>query len=239
MGIFDRLFRSSGSNDPQPDIKFGRYSDSYKEPENYDAWDEALEKFEEEDYIDSYLKFFRYLSDEKEENVKFREEKGGITFELYQGSKKITGFANTHKIKAEAKIARTKALNVGFMRRLMEKNFTLKYSRFALDEENNITIVFDTYTLDGSPYKLYYALKEVATNADKQDDLLLDEFRMLQPVDTSHLKDLPEAEKEVKYRYIVDQVNRVLREIGEGDLNSDQYPGGIAYLLLDLIYRLD
>ena len=239
MGFFDRLFGSSTEKEPQPDIKFGRYSDSYKESDNYDAWDVALEKFDEGAYLESYREFFRYLRDEKEKNVKFREENGGISFELYQGSKKIIGFADSKKVKAEAKIAMAKSLNVGFMRRLMEKNFSLKYSRFALDKEDNITIVFDTYTLDGSPYKLYYALKEVATNADKQDDLLLDEFRMLQPVDTSHLEELPGPEKEVKYRYVMDKIEEVLLEIEGGKLHSDQYPGGIAYLLLDLIYKLD
>ncbi len=239
MGFFDRLFGSSSEREPQPDIKFGRYSDSYKQSVNYNAWDTALEKFENEEYLDSYQAFFRYLRDEEEDNVKYWEDDGGIRFELFQGSKKITGFADAVKIKAEAKIARTHSLNVGFMRRLIEKNFSLKYSRFGLDPEQNITIVFDTYTLDGSPYKLYYALKELATNADKQDDLLLDEFLMLEPVDTSHLVELPQAEKEVKYRFIVRKINEVMHEVENGGLDPDQYPGGIAYLLLDLIYRLD
>lgn len=239
MGFFDRLFGSFTEEEPQPDVKFGRYSDSYKEAVNYDAWDIALEKFESENYLDSYRHFFRYLRDDQEDNVKYWDENDALRFELYQGSKKITGYADATKVKAESKIAQTSSLNVGFMRRLIEKNFSLKYSRFALDPNDNITIVFDTYTLDGSPYKLYYALKEVATNADKQDDLLLDEFRMLQPVDTSHLTELPPEEKEAKYQFIVRKVQRTLDEIERGDLNPDQYPGGIAYLLLDAVYELD
>jgi len=239
MGLFDKLFGVSTDKEPQPDINFGRYSDSYKEAVNYTAWDIALDNFEEEAYLDSYREFFRYLRDDREDNVHYWEESDGLRFELFQGSKKITGFADDVKFMAEAKIARTESLNVGFMRRLIEKNFSLKYSRFALDEDFNITIVFDTYTLDGSPYKLYYALKEVATNADKQDDLLLDEFRMLQPVDMTHLEELPEEEKKVKYNFLVEQVQRTLKEVEEGDINPDQYSGGIAYLLLDLIYKLD
>lgn len=239
MGLFDRLFRNTAEKEPQPDIKFGRYSDSYKEVANYKAWDQALDKFEEKEYLNAYREFFRYLRDEREDNVKYWEESSGIRFELYQGSKKITGFANPQKVKAEAKIARAEALNVGFMRRLMEKNFNLKYSRFALDDEGNLTIIFDTYTLDGSPYKLYYALKEVATNADKQDDLLIDEFRMLQPIDNFHLEAIPQAEKEVKYEYIVTQVQQTIEEFETGRLDRNEYPGGAAYLLLNLIYKLD
>lgn len=239
MGLFDRLFGNSADKPPAPDIKFGRYSDSYKETANYDAWDNSLEKFESEHYLEAYREFFRYLRDDREDNVRYWDEDGGIRFELFQGSKKITGFADASQVRVESKIARTQSLNVGFMRRLIEKNFSLKYSRFALDSDNNIAIVFDTYTLDGSPYKLYYALKELATNADKQDDLLLDEFRMLEPVDSSHLEEVPPAEKAVKHQFIVEQTRQVLSEVENGKLSPEQYPGGIAYLLLDLIYRLD
>jgi hypothetical protein len=125
------------------------------------------------------------------------------------------------------------------MRRLIEQNFELKYSRFALDRDQNITIVFDTSSLDGSPYKLYYALKELATRADKHDDLLLDEFRNLQAVETDHLETLPQQEKEVKHQFLVNEVQNVLREIDNGKLDKDQYPGGIAYILLSAIYKLD
>ena len=62
------------------------------------------------------------------------------------------------------------------MRRLVESNYVLEYSRYGLDDDDNLVIKFDTSALDASPYKLYYALKEVAANADKQDDLLLDEI---------------------------------------------------------------
>ena len=239
MGLFDRIFGQYDKLEPQPDIRFGRYSDSYKSSDNYDAWDLALDKFESENYLDSYKQFFKYLRDEREDNVRYWDEEDGIHFELFQGSKKIIGFANNKKLKAEAKVARTQSLNVGFMRRLIEQNFSLKYARFALDEEKNISIIFDTYTLDGSPYKLYYALKELATNAHKQDDLLLDEFSMLEPVDTSHLIDLPQEEREKKFAYLCNEINEVFEEVEKGKLNTEQYPGGVAYLLLNLVYKLD
>ena len=239
MGLFNRLFGSPVEEVPQPDIRFGRYSDSYKEAANYDAWDFALEAFEGENYLECYRQFFRYLRDEVEDNVRYWEETGGIRFEIYQGSVKLMGFANEKKLRAEARVVKTEALNVSFMRRLLEQNYELKYSRFALDDEDNITIVFDAYSLDGSPYKLYYALKELATRADKQDDLLLDEFRSLQAVDNDHLEDLPESEKEAKYNFLIKEISNVIGEIEGGRLNKDQYPGGIAYILLSAIYKLD
>lgn len=239
MSLFSRLFGNSDEKPPQPDVRFGRYSDSYKETDNYLAWDEALRKYESEDYLASYIAFFRYLRDHQEQNVKCWQQDDKIHFELYQGSKKITGVADGKELRAEARIARSNELNVNFMRQMLERNFDLNYSRFGLDDDNNIVIVFDTYTLDGSPYKLYHALKEMATNADKQDDLLLEEFKVLQAIESTHLIYLPESEKEVKFQFLQHEIANVLHEIEHGNLNREQYPGGIAYLLLDLTYRLD
>jgi hypothetical protein len=239
MGLFNRLFGTSEKKVEQPDVRFGRYSDSYKSSDNYRAWDEALEHFETEAFLESYKSFFRYLRDEREDNVRCWQQNEVVHFELYQGSKKICGTADAQHLRAEARIAHSNELNVNFMRQLIERNFDLSYSRFSLDDKNNITIVFDTFTLDGSPYKLYYALKEMAVNADKQDDLLLEEFKSLEQVENSHLTDLTDAEKEAKYHYFQQEIAGVLNEMEQGQLNREQYPGGIAYLLLDLTYRLD
>jgi hypothetical protein len=239
MGLLDRLFGKRTEDEQQPKISFGRYTDSYKPPARYDAWDEAQELFEREQFLDSYKRFFQYLYDEAEDNVRCIEAKGGLEFELYQGSKKITGRATPHKVRVEAKVVKAESFNVGIMRRLLEQNFNLKYSRFALDEEGNINIVFDTYTLDGSPYKLYYALREVAIKADKQDDLLIEEFQHLDAIETTHLEELPQEEKATKYRYIKDCIDGVLHEIEHGKLDRSQYASSYGYLLLDLIFKLD
>lgn len=241
MGLFDRLFRASntGVSTTQLDIKFGRYTDSYKTPLNYQAWEQSLTLFEEDKYLDAYRAFFQYLRDEREDNVRWWTEEGVLRFEFYQGSKKITGYANEVKFQAESRIAYSEALNVGFMRRLIERNFILQFSRFALDPDNNLTILFDTPKVDASPHKLYMALRELAINADKQDDLLLDEFKMLQAVEADHLQEIPLLEKEAKYKLIQEAITSTLREVLEGPLNREQYPGAIAYLLLNLVFKLD
>ena len=239
MGFFDKFFNISTETALQPAIRFGRYTDSYKIKEQYDAWDLSLDHFEKGNFLKAYQYFFTYLRDEKEDNVKFWEEKKQLRFEIIQGSKKIKGFADRQKVKAEAKVARTESLNIGFMRRLMEENFKMKYSRFGLDPDNDIAIIFDTYVLDGSPYKLYYALKEVATKADKLDDLLIDEFEVLHHTDKSLLQQIDSIQKEVKYQKIISEIKEALQEIEHGSLKQDQYPGGIAYLLLNLSYKLD
>lgn len=240
MGLLDRLFPKASLPIEMPDIRFGRYSDSYKEEDNYQAWHAAVGAFTKEKFLDSFQYFFRYLSDETEDNVHCEQEDGKLTFEFFQGSKRIFGEADERQLKAEAKIAHATDFDVHFSRRLLEKNFDLKYSRFALDEDNNLCIVFDTSALDGSPYKLYRALKELAVNADKQDDLLLDEFRQsLIPLENSHTSTLPETEKEIKYNFILHKIKKVVQQIEESTLAADTYPGAISYQLLSVTYSLD
>ena len=239
MGLLDRLFGKTASGTEQPSIRFGRYTDSYKAPSRYDAWDRAQELFEDEQYLESYKNFLLYLRDDEEDNVHWKEVQGGIEFELYQGSKKISGKATPHKIQVQAPVVKAESFNIGVLRRLLEQNFDLKYCRFTLDPDGNILIVFDSYTLDGSPYKLYYALREAAIKADKQDDLLIEEFKNLQPVEITHLKELPQAEKEAKYQYIKKAIGEVMNEVENGVLDSNRYASSYGYLLLDLIFRLD
>lgn len=239
MGLFDRIFGGSASDEAQPDIRFGRYSDSYKTSAQYDAWDSALEKFDLKDYLGAYRDFFFYLKDEQEENVNWWEDGETLRFEIFQGSKKITGLVDQSKIRVEAKIVKANQLHLGFLNRLISHNFNLEYSRFGLDEDNCIVIVFDSFLLDGSPYKFYYALRELAINADKQDDLLLDEFEELTLIEGNHTVGLPTVEKEAKYNFIQSKIKKALEVIENGSLSANQYPGGVTYLLLDLVYRLD
>lgn len=239
MDIFDKIFRRAADDKSTPAIKFGRFSDSYKEKEKYAAWDKAIELYESDQYLESFRKLFEYLREDGSDNVNFSEENGTITFELYQGSKKITGTADKENLRAEAKIAKASSLEIGFLRRLIEENFGLKYSRYALDDEDNVTMVYHTFSHDGSPYKNYYGLKELATSADKQDDVIVEEFDSLSNINTGHTKDTPEEIKEIKYNYLTQSIKDVIKEVNEGRLNIDQYPGGISYLLLDLVYRAD
>ncbi len=239
MRFFDRLVQAMSKDGSAPKIKMGRYSDTYKRAENYAAWDRAMAFFEEGRYLDAYTQFFEYLRDPLEDNVRYVREQDCIRFEVYQGSRCVSGTADAGKVRAEAKIARAEELMVGLMRSLVEKNYSLKFSRFALDDNGNICIVFDTFALDGSPYKLYHALKEIAANADKQDDLLLDEFSRLQRIQDAPVGELPLWEKEVKYRFIQEEIQKTRSLIEEGPVNKTNYPGAYAYAVLHLMYKLD
>lgn len=208
------LFGKSEETLVEPTLQFGRHSDFYKGKEKYKDWDAALEKHGKRQYLDSISCFLSYINNETYENVHVEhigDEK--IKFSIYQGSKKIEGFANQDGFFAESKIARCKKVSLGALRSLLEENYHLRYSSYALDSENNITIVMHTDYLDASPYKLYYGLKEIATRSDRRDDVMIRKFKDLAPIENGFITEVPLLEKEVKYSFLQNIITQTL-EIG-------------------------
>lgn len=218
------------------EYNFGRYTDSYKPKEKINFWTSASDLFEQKKYIESYKEFVKYLADETVGNVKTIEGCKGVDFELIQGSKLVKVSISEEKVIAESFIAKFDKLSIPFMRRLLEINYTLYYSRFAI-KDDKIILKFDSNIFDCSPNKLYFALKELATKADKQDDLLLDEFSVLHNVDEGTIENLPNEIKEIKYKYFNKWISDTIKRISE--LNESRFDGAISYLLLSVIYKLD
>ena len=84
---------------------------------------------------------------------------------------------------------------------------------------------------------MYYGLKELATKADKQDDLLVQDFATLETTDSEHIISVSDAEKAVKYEYLQKWIKETLDYINT--LDAEKFAGGISYMLLSLIYRID
>lgn len=219
-----------------PPMQFGRYSDNNKPVAKVEKWNEAETLFKEKKYADSIAAFFDYLRDEEEDNVKVVKETDRIGFLFYQGTKIIRGFYNAQELQAEVILAKMPQPSVPVMRRLLEMNFNLYYSRFALHKEQ-IFMFFDSDIETANPSKLYYGLKELATKADKHDDLLVQDFTSLLPVDIDHIVAISNEEKEVKHRFLKKWIDDTIALIATVD--NDKYSGGIAYLLLALAYRID
>ncbi|MGZ8545381.1 MAG: hypothetical protein ACXWV0_08800, partial [Flavisolibacter sp.] len=220
----------------EPGIIFGRYSDNNKTLEKVERWNQAESLFKEKKYFESIASFFDYLCDETRDNVVHHKKGKSGSFELYQGSKIVRGKYNEEMLQAEVELARMPQPSVPVMRRLLEMNFTLYYSRYALNEER-VSMLFDSDIITANPSKLYYGLKELATKADKQDDLLVQDFTTLLPTDTSHMIDIPEEEKVIKLKYFKKWIQDALDLVNSVD--ADKFSGGIAYLLLALAYRID
>jgi hypothetical protein len=219
-----------------PAIVFGRYSDNNKPVEKVEKWNEAEALFKEKKFHESLVAFFDYLSDDTAENVRLEKKGNEGRFLFYQGSKIIRGFYNEEVLEAEVALASMPQPSVPVMRRLLEMNFMLYYTRYAIDGEK-LCMMFDSDIETANPSKLYYGFKEMAVKADKQDDLLVQDFTSLLPVDTEHVIEIPETEKDIKYKYMQIWIKETLDLIENVD--SEKFSGGIAYLLLALAYRID
>ncbi len=237
--MFDKLFgrgKKKVESQAAPDIVFGRYSDNNKPVSKVNRWTDADNLFKEKKYIDSFDAFFDYLRDDTMQNVVYERNGAEGRFQFYQGSKIVRGSFNNELVKAEVTLARMPQPSVPVMRRLLEMNFNLYYNRFALDQER-LCMNFDSDIETASPSKLYYGLKELATKADKQDDLLVQDFTMLQSTDSEHITAIPLSEKEIKYEHLQKWIKQALDTIASVD--ADKFSGGNAYMLLALIYRID
>jgi hypothetical protein len=237
--MLDKLFgwgKKKEEGPADPGIPFGRYSDNNKPLAKVNRWTDADNFFKEKKYPESLDAFFDYMRDDLAGNVVYERNGAEGRFEFYQGSKMVRGTFNHEELKAEVTLARMPQPSVPVMRRLLEMNFNLFYSRFALDNER-LCMRFDSDAEAASPSKLYYGLKELATKADKQDDLLVQDFAILETADSEHLAVVPQAEKEVKYQYLQQWIGETVELIS--GLDADKFSGGIAYLLLTLIYRID
>ncbi|MFZ1328103.1 MAG: hypothetical protein WAW27_03685 [Chitinophagaceae bacterium] len=237
--MFDKLFGRSKKKEEMPtgpEITFGRYSDNNKPAAKVSRWSDADNLFKEKKYIESFDAFFEYLRDDSIQNVVYERNGAEGRFHLFQGSKIVRGTFNNETLKAEVMLAKMSQPSVPVMRRLLEMNFNLYYSRFALDNDR-LCMRFDSDIATASPSKLYYGLKELSTKADKQDDLLVQDFSMLEMTDSEHITAIPENEKVVKYEFLQKWIQQALDTISP--LDADKFSGGIAYILLTLIYKID
>lgn len=219
-----------------PTITFGRYSDNNKTLQKTKSWTDADNLFKEKKYQESIAVFFDYLRDDTVQNVQTGKDGSSYTFSFYQGSKIVRGRYDEEKMNAEVTLARMEQPSVPVMRRLLEQNFNLYYSRYSLVGDS-LCLRFDTDIDTANPNKLYYAFKELATKGDKQDDLLVQDFAALQSTDTEHLEPVPDAEKEIKYTYLMKWIQETI-DVAE-PLDAEKMSGGIAHLLLNLAYRID
>ncbi len=219
-------------------MTFGRFSDAYKSPENYRLWDAAMALFEEEKPLDAIESLLGYLKNAQGNNVFWERKPERLNFSLYQGSKKVHGLVADGKLKVEVRIANAQGFQIGWMRRLLEHNYELNYSSYALKDQT-VFLTFDSALLDLTAYKFYFALKELATQADKQDDLLIGDFIGLEGIDDGHLSPFSQEVKDVKHAYFKQEVNEFLDFLKKTNLNIGHFQNGLSYLILNLVYKLD
>lgn len=220
----------------RPSIVFGRYSDNNKTIAQVSRWTAADTLYREKKYQQSVEAFFDYLRDDAVNNVITERTGKELKFTIYQGSKVVRGHCDDRRLRAEVVLARMPEPSIPVMRRLLEQNYLLYYSRYTLDQDL-VCMRFDSEIETANPNKLYYGLKELATKADKQDDLLIQDFAMLEQIDMEHVGDLNAEEKRIRLFYFRKFIQETLDQVAS--LDKEKMSGGISYMLLALGYRLD
>lgn len=237
MGLIDILFKNK--DEDETSMYFGRYTDLYKDDDKYSSWDKALIATNEDQHIDAVAHFLDYLTDEKTQNLTYTKNNGEISFQFYQGSKVVNGIANSTYFKAEAKIAKCKKPHLSVFRAILEENHNLKYTKYCLDPEQNLTLVFQTSHLDANPYKLYYGLKEMSTIADHKDDALVSKYTEFDNINISHIEPDTTHVMNAKYEYFINEITALLESIKNGELTSRENVGGLAYMICSFTYKMD
>lgn len=244
MGLFD-VFKSKDSSNTQGSqapsgtasgIELGRFSDCNKTDAQLDHWDRSLALRKEEKYLESFKELLDYIKDPAINNLSYTVNGNQIDFSFHQGSKVIYGRCTDTESSAECRIAAFSSPSVPVMRKLATLNYSLKYSWFAIND-NAYAIRTRGLHADSSPTKFYWALREVAINADKQDDLIVSEFSSAQQIDNSHTTEVPENIKEIKVRYLHKWIDDQLTRINA--LDAVKNNGLISYLLLTLNMKID
>lgn len=239
MSIFD-FFRGNTENDYKgPDINFGRYSDAFKDEVKHSIFTEAIECFENDRHVESVAHLLEFLRNDLNDNIQYDVEGNELFFELLQGSKRIIGRCNSEKFVAISEIAKLSEGNIGLFRRLLDKNYLLRYARFCLNGEQELSLKFDSFMQDASPKKLYNSLKELAITADKYDDILVDEFDELDNANTGKIIDLPENIKNIKVRFIKQTLQKTIENVSSMKGHLDAFHNSVSYKLLHCNYKLD
>lgn len=235
--MLGKLFKRSNDVNPNlPKIYVGRYSDNNKSPLQMRLWDEAERLFKEGKYLQSIESFFSYLKDEVENNVMFENYDNHFKFEIIQGAIIIRGIGNPKNLHAKVSLVKMEEASVPVMRRLLENNFKLFYSRYAL-KEDLLTMKFDSEIETANPNKLYYALKELAVVSNRQSYTLTKDFPLLKRVDNEHRRQVNVEEKKIKVIFLRQWIEETFELINKLDPNKNV--NGISILLLNLIYTID
>lgn len=239
LDFLKNLLSSNSIPTKPPNITFGRYTDMYKDKSKYKEWDNAVECFFKENHFQAFVHLINYLNEDARNNARITQHTNDkIHFEIAHGSKQISGHMNKDVLHAEARLA-TGKISLGAMRTLLEENYELKHTRYALEGDDVLTLVFQSDIQDASPYKIYNGLKELALRADHQDDILLYHFSELKIINYSTITPLREEEKAIKYEYFNQRRSRLIDDLQNLRLDPDQYPGAISYLILAFAFKVD
>ncbi len=239
MNLLSRLFQRAAPEGKPLVSSLGRFSDANKAADQYRHFDHAHQAFELGNYREAIISFLHYLKNSEGDNVIFSDIKRHVNFSLIQGSRQISGLIKDDRIIARSLLVQGKSFSTSLLRKLLEKNYELNYCRYALDNEGQLHVVFESFVQDANPYKLYFGLKELAIQADKMDDLILMEFPNLTAKDVGHIRPVDKNLIDVKSSYFYSTLRFLENRLESGDLRKVKDPTVLICAILGTFYKLD
>ncbi len=232
-------FFKASSSSSQP-YHFGRFISYKKTSEQQELYQQSKKAFSQQQYLEGYENYFKYLCFYDDNgscgNITFTRDDDTLNFRMIQGSAIVKGVITQRHLKANVSIAHTLKDNVAVMRRLLEKNYMYTYSTFYFEKETlKIKIYFDNIAL--SPQKVFFPLRELAINADKEKELFLDEFNDLDPVELDHIEAMDTALKETKLRFFREWIDKTEQKVVL--IPTQEQSGAIAFIWLGLLLKID
>jgi hypothetical protein len=235
--MLKKLFKSE---EVEKTIRLGRHS-NYHTTENQNlAWNTAIDLYSAGDFLLSFKNLLEFLKqDNDQENLSYTLKDNLIEFILYQGSVKLTGKHHNNKLEVQAKLAEAKDLPEEMMLRLLQKNYEFEYVKYALNDANEILLVLNSGLADAQPNVVLRGLRELATQADKLDDLIASDFEKVDIVETTHTKELDSKIKTANTSFIKKQILELFEDIKAEEEIYEYHEFTKIYRIFNLVYAMD
>lgn len=228
------------SKSAQKKQSFGRGINADLSIEEEDLFNKSYEAFEKKEVLDAYEYFFKSLGNFSNgisnENIIITRENGKLSFEIYQGTAKISGYTTKEHLYAESTLVKKSNAHVALKRYILERNYQLTYIYYFADEEYiKLKLYHDNIAM--SPHKIFFPLRELALNADFDKEYTRNEFTGIPLEDQSHLKELSEDELKIKYDYLHRWIKELHNKIATFPSNDNA--GMQAFAYLSLLFKID
>ena len=220
--------------------QFGRGTNASLSPDEEEFFNKSYEAFEKKDILNAYEYFLNslqnYNDDIANNNIIINKEDNQLTFEIYQGSAKVTGSITEENFYAEVIIVKKNDASVALKRYILERNYQFTYCNYFSDDEYiKLKLFFDNITM--SPQKIFFPMREIALNADFDKEHIKCEFPNVSMQDIQHLEPVNEDELKIKYDSLHEWIKALEAKILT--LPSNDNAGMQAFLHLNILLKID
>jgi len=219
---------------------FGRGINADISKNEEELFNQAYEAFEKKDILNAYEYFLKslenYSDGESNNNITITREDKKLTFEIFQGTARISCYITKEYLFAESIMIKKSDAHVAFKRYILERNYQLTYAYYYSDDSYiKLKLYHDNTTM--SPHKAFFPLRELALNADFDKEYTKNEFHDIPLEDISHLEPIEEKELRVKYDYMHQWIEELNFKIAT--LPSNDNAGMQAFIYLCLLFKID